>query len=967
MHWHECSIIKDMKQTSYELTGENMDSNTTYAVVDIETTGTNLNDNERIIQISCVFVKNHKIINTFATDVNPEMGIPNAIQQLTGITNRRVRKAPLFDDIAPTLFGLLSDTVFVAHNVNFDFPFLNYEFERVGYPALTIKAVDTVTLSQILLPSVNGYRLRDLSRYFGIKHEHPHSADSDALATAKLFIMLMKRLAELPLLTLQQLNILSGSLPRQTAELISDAFERKQKNPGTLPDYLMVKENIVMRVQRTSFTDATTEQLGRYPQSKKAKLALFKGDLGWRSAQSRIMNAIYANYKNPDPKALVIEAPTGIGKTIAYLLPFAYLAIQNQLPVVISSTTTLLQSQLMEKAIPILSKILQIPMNATLVKGSSHYIDLAKFSQQLNESDPANQSRLIKMKLLVWLTYTKTGDLDELHINNHKIPLLNEIRHQGIASLDATNPFYELDFYQRVIRKAHISQIVVTNHAFLLRHADLLGNKAHKPYLVVDEAQRFVNTILQENRVTFDINHLMSMAHSEVSHLKMNQGINRSPIIQSDPMGSFHVYQMADHLETINQLIASLQEQLFKRLLARQMPAETNNLPFQHVITYPELQTFYEANKRTIQSLQEKFTSEILEFEALSKIIEKQQQNLLESEVRTWIKLNNSQLEVEEQSQIFLQIFGSFFKPNQRNKDADFYWIQVGPQHDAGSVSLSQGIIESANYIKNQVYPWFQKPTLIGATLFSNSRSKYFLNQVGLATASTTVKKYSSPYNFAENALLQVANDGPVINEIDADEYAQYLTDAIYQLAKVTPGKILVLFNSLATIRDVFNRIQRTDLGHKRRILAQGVNGTKSKLTREFLSGSTSVLFGASSFWEGMDLSNGKLDLLIITRLPFDSPDEIFTKAETKLQKQAHKNPFISALLPRSILRLKQGIGRLIRSEKDYGAAVILDRRILDKSYGKTMLHSLPKDMPVQKLPLNELNGELDKFFKKHH
>ncbi|GAB5052312.1 helicase C-terminal domain-containing protein [Pediococcus ethanolidurans] len=956
-----------MEHTSYELTGEKMDSNTTYAVVDIETTGTNLNANERVIQISCVFVKKHKIINTFVTDINPEMSIPNAIQQLTGITNQRVRKAPLFDDIAPTLFGLLSNTVFVAHNVNFDFPFLNYEFERVGYPTLSIKAVDTVTLSQILLPSVNGYRLRDLSRYFGIKHEHPHSADSDAFATAKLFIMLMKRLAELPLLTLKQLTALSGSLPRQTAELIQDAFERKQKNPGPLPDYLMIKENIVLRVQRTKINDATTEQLGHYPQSKKAKLALFQGDLGWRSAQSRIMNAIYANYKAADSKALVIEAPTGIGKTIAYLLPFAYLAIQNQLPVVISSTTTLLQSQLIEKAIPILSKILKVSMNATLVKGSNHYIDLAKFSQQLNERDPANQSRLIKMKLLVWLTYTKTGDLDELHINNHKIPLLNEIRHQGIASLDKNNPFYELDFYQRVIRKAHISQIVVTNHAFLSHHADLLGNKQHKPYLVIDEAQRFVNTVLQENRMTFDINHLMSMAHSEVSHLKMNEGINRSQIIQSDPMGSFHVYQMAEDLETINQLISNLQEQLFKRFLSHQMPVETNHLPFQHVITYAELQSFYETNQTTIKNLQSNFTSEILAFEALNRIINKQQQNLIESEVRTWIKLNNSQLEVETQTQIFLKIFGSFLNHASYDRDADFYWVQVGPQHDAGSVSLSQGVIESANYIKERVYPWFQKPTLIGATLFSNSRSKYFLNQVGLISDATTVKKYSSPYDFAENALLQVVNDGPMINEIGSEEYAQFLTTAIYQLAKVTPGKILVLFNSLTTIKDVFELVQKTDLGRKRRILAQGVNGTKSKLTREFLSSSTGILFGAASFWEGMDLSNGQLDLLIVTRLPFDSPDEIFTKAETKLQKQAHKNPFMTALLPRSILRLKQGIGRLIRSDSDYGAAVILDRRILDKSYGKTMLHSLPKGMPIQKLPLNQTNDELDKFFRKHY
>ncbi|GEL14363.1 helicase C-terminal domain-containing protein [Pediococcus cellicola] len=943
-----------------------MDSNTTYAVVDIETTGTNLNAGERVIQIGCVFIKHHKIVNTFATDINPEMGIPNAIQQLTGITNQRVRKAPLFDDIAPTLYGLLADTVFVAHNVNFDFPFLNYEFERVGYPPLTIEAVDTVTMSQILLPTVNGYRLRDLSRYFGIQHKHPHSADSDALATAKLFLILMKRLSSLPLQTLSQLADLSGSLPRQTANLIQLALIKKRKNPGHLPMYLMIRENLVLRVQRTTFNNVTSDELGRYPQSKKAKLKLFKDDLGWRSAQARIMNAIYANYQRKDSKAMVIEAPTGIGKTIAYLLPFTFLAIQNQLPVIVSSTTTLLQSQLMEKAVPILSKILSVPIDATLVKGSNHYLDLAKFSHLLAERDPANQSRLIKMKLLVWLTYTKTGDLDELHINNHKITVLNEIRHQGIASLDPESSFYDLDFYQRVIRKAHFSQLVVTNHAFLARHAELLGDKKHAPYLVIDEAQRFVNTILQENRLTFDINHLMSMAHSAVSHLKMNTGINHSPIIQSDSMGSFHVYQMSAKLENINQLISVIQVQLFKYFL-RQIPSNAANLPYQHVVMASELKKFSDHNLATLQNLRDSFTAEVLEFESLSKIIEKQQNNLVEAEVRTWVKLNTCQLEIEQQAQIFLRIFRAFLEnKSQKVDEADFYWIQVGPKHDAGSVSFSQGIVESANYIKNKVYPWFQKPSLIGATLFSNSRSKYFLNQVGLTTDVTTVKKYSSPYNFADNTRLQIVNDGPVINEIGSEDYAQYLTKAIYRLTQVTPGKVLVLFNSLTTIKDVFNHIQKTDLGRTRRILAQGVNGTKSKLTREFLSSSNGVLLGASSFWEGMDLANGNLDLLIITRLPFDSPDEIFTKAEAKLQRQAHHNPFMSALLPRSILRLKQGIGRLIRSESDYGVAVILDRRILDKSYGKVMLHSLPKDMPVQKIPLNQADDELKEFFKNH-
>ncbi|KLD57336.1 hypothetical protein WP50_34570, partial [Lactiplantibacillus plantarum] len=165
-----------------------MKPNTTYAVVDIETTGTSVKDGDRIIQIGCAFVKNNKIINTFATDVNPLTTVPAVIENLTGISNARVRKAPPFDDLAGTVYSLLQGTVFVAHNVNFDLPFINSELQRVGYPELPIQAVDTVSLSQILLPTASSFRLRDLSHLLAIDHNHPHSADSDAIATAQAVI-----------------------------------------------------------------------------------------------------------------------------------------------------------------------------------------------------------------------------------------------------------------------------------------------------------------------------------------------------------------------------------------------------------------------------------------------------------------------------------------------------------------------------------------------------------------------------------------------------------------------------------------------------------------------------------------------------------------------------------------------------------------------------------------------------------
>ncbi|WP_162231409.1 exonuclease domain-containing protein [Secundilactobacillus similis] len=247
-----------------------MDANTIYAVVDIETTGTNVAEGSRIIQFGCVLVQNGAIINQFATDVNPQTTIPEGIQALTGISNAQVKKAPLFDDIAGTIYSLLADTVFVAHNVNFDFPFVNAELERVGYPPLSIQAIDSVTLSQILLPTVPSYRLHDLSQYLNITHEHPHSADDDALVTAKLLIVLFERMQQLPIVTLQQMVAQDAELPQSTAEVFKWGLQVVKKQRQPLPDYLYVSNGLALR--KTTQLAVTDDHQYTYPRTKKNKL-----------------------------------------------------------------------------------------------------------------------------------------------------------------------------------------------------------------------------------------------------------------------------------------------------------------------------------------------------------------------------------------------------------------------------------------------------------------------------------------------------------------------------------------------------------------------------------------------------------------------------------------------------------------------------------------------------------------------
>ena len=158
------------------------------------------------------FIEKGQITDTFSTLIDPQLPIPPEVQKLTGINNNDVRKAPLFIDVAETIYALLQDTVFVAHNIMQDYRFLNAELERAGFPPLELKGIDTVQLAQILLPTLPSYRLVDLGKYLGIEHDRPHQADSDTYVTAELFLLLQKRAQKLPVETLAKLCQLSSAL-----------------------------------------------------------------------------------------------------------------------------------------------------------------------------------------------------------------------------------------------------------------------------------------------------------------------------------------------------------------------------------------------------------------------------------------------------------------------------------------------------------------------------------------------------------------------------------------------------------------------------------------------------------------------------------------------------------------------------------------------------------------------------------
>lgn len=928
-----------------------------YSVVDLETTGTNFNHGDRIIQIGCVLVQDGEIINHFETKINPREKIPRSIVQLTGIEDKDVRKAPLFEDIAGTIYSLLAETTFVAHNVNFDFPFLNAELERAGYPSLSIPAIDTVTLSQILLPTAKSFRLRDLTSSLHIEHDHPHSAVSDAEATAELLTDLLKRIEQLPTLTLEKITQLKLNLPQQTAGVFDVELLRRRKSPQPLSEELYVSHGIVLHKSRPITANGQREQ-HKYPSTKKAKEKLYGETLKLRPVQAKMMNSIYNNYTHDEPKNMIVEAGTGVGKTLGYLFPLSYVAYPDK-KIVVSTATNILQQQIIDTSIAQLNKVLPFKMNSVIIKGNAHYIDIARFVHSLSVIEDSKLVQLLKAKILVWLLSTQSGDLDELNLNSQQSPYFTEIRHQGIRSLNPANVFYHDDFLVRREKRLHQADIIITNHAYLVAHAQELGDGTRRPYLVIDEAQHLSESILKRSRRTFNFQKLRTAVHIMSGLVNNGNDRNLTDIFAEQALGSYNVELLRGDLNAVEEAV-----DLFQQALYRQYMASATGNPDNELIEQPlqngQVMSLLDISGPVMMKLEQALSSVQLHFYALS--------HLFSSQPDRWL-LSDRYLMSQFQSQLAKlieadQTLNEFNETLQQQGEAAAFWITICQSSEQSALQLSGGLLEATHYLTKNVYPYFAQPLFVGATLFTSPRSPYLYHQLDLERNNTLTRRFASPYNYKQNAKLLIAEDAPVPSAQNNSDYIKYLSDTIYQLTKNADYQTMILFNSLVMIEQVYSQLRETDLFDQRDILAQGITGNRDKILKQFSGGKNSILLGASSFWEGIDLPDSALELLIITRLPFDSPDEIMNRAHNKLLQQQGKNSFYHSELPKATMRLRQGIGRLLRTEDDHGVAVVLDPRLQTRRYGKTILSSLPTDLPVSGKKNAELISITQKFLQ---
>ncbi|RIM71726.1 ATP-dependent helicase, partial [Staphylococcus arlettae] len=462
-----------------------------YAVVDLETTGNQL-DFDEIIQIGITFVRENKIIGTYHSMIKTDLDIPPFIQALTSIEEDMLSQAPYFHQIAHDIYNQLKDCIFVAHNVAFDLNFIKKSFKSCGIKFKPRKVMDTLELFKVAFPTDKSYQLSELAEAHNIPLNNAHRADEDATTTAKLMIVAFKKFEQLPLDTLKQLYYLSKNLKYDLFDILFEMV--RLHNQTEIPKDFERFEQIIYKKQK-DFKAPSLNYSGTLKTLYSDITA--KLNLTYRPQQLYLAEIILEQLMQSE-KAM-IEAPLGSGKSIAYLLAALMYNIETGKHVMISTNTKLLQNQLLEKDIPMLKRALNYKINATLIKSKRDYISLGLISQILKDESNNYEVNILKMQLLIWVTTTNTGDIQELNLKGGQKMYFEQ-------KLETYVPVRgDVHYYNFIKRNAHNIQIGITNHAHLIHSAQ--DNSIYQLFddCIIDEAHRLPDYAL--NQVTNELNY----------------------------------------------------------------------------------------------------------------------------------------------------------------------------------------------------------------------------------------------------------------------------------------------------------------------------------------------------------------------------------------------------------------------------------------------------------------------------
>ncbi len=599
--------------------------------------------------------------------------------------------------------------------------------------------------------------------------------------------------------------------------------------------------------------------------------------------EDQVEMAKIVNEAIEDKNSLIVEAGTGVGKTFSYLVP----ALINGGKVVISTATKNLQDQLFFKDIPTIRDALKIPIDINILKGRSNYICQLRMENALLEGKFLNKADAKYIHEIKKISdHSESGEISEFNNIPEVSTIWPFVTSTKENCLGQDCEFYKSCFLIKARKKAITSEVVIVNHHLffadlVLKDAELSEILPKATTVIFDEAHQIpeiASIFFGQNISTNQIIYLIQDAQQILSH----HISDKEKLIELSQSIIDATHLLSSFFEIRNQRIGIEKIEKLDSFKGKIIDL---------LVHLDKLCKFFNA-----------YSDQDVEFK---KLLERTED--IVSKLKNW---------------------------NKQNEKNYVYWIEIflkSIQFNITPISIADNF---RKFQESNETAWI----FTSATLAVNSSFDHFQSLMGLETANTKLLK--SPFNYSENAYLYVPKDMP---ETSNRLFNNHLVSHIYPLIIASKGRAFILSTSIKSMNEITSLIkeefERNNISYP--ILTQG-NGSKTKLLEQFKSHGNAILIGSLSFWEGVDVRGSNLSLVIIDKLPFQSPGDPIFESKINMLSDKGINAFMTFQLPKAIIALKQGAGRLIRDEMDKGVLMICDQRIVSKPYGKRFWRSLP-------------------------
>ncbi len=914
----------------------------TYVALDLETTGLDPR-RDAIIEIGALRFQGTQEIDSYSTLINPGRRIPSFITELTGITSRDVANAPLIDEVIPEVRMFVGDSLVVGHNVSFDLGFLYHSHVLRGNGG-----IDTFELSNILVPHARRYSLTNLVAELGLQQEeHAHRALDDARMAHALYVELFARAQRLPAALLEELFRLGEHVNWGARYFFKNALQNKEQHKfqGGLgaqlaaqldvkssgPLFLSPIEGVPLEPSSNPLALDVTQISAQLAAA--GPVAKLFADYEVRPQQREMLTAVARAFNQS--AHLMVEAGTGTGKSLAYLIPALQWAVQNNDRVVISTNTINLQEQLAENDIPLLRAAFPIDFRATVLKGRTHYLCRRQFNS-LRQHGPSDKDEMrVLARILLWLPNTLDGDGDDLFLPTAKDRAI-------WARLSASRencephacPFYGGAgcFFYRARARAERAHLLVVNHALLLADA-ATENRVLPEYehLIIDEAHHLERATTES--LHFTVN-WFSLRYT-LDELLKGHGDYPSLIAELQqlavnlPRATRHKLQeRLLHLEDAGEKAKRHLQNLFDSLaLFLDEQAGSRNSKYDVRLRITEslrTQPGWDSIEITWDAAAPPFT---LLVEELGRLVSGVGE-LSTVEVPELESPRSRLIAVQHRLQETLAALHSLIAEPGKNI---IHWLQEARNH--GALSLHAVPLRVGQLVREQLFEKKKSVILTSATLRIGGTFDYLRER--LEAREVAELSVGSPFDYGEAALFYAIKGNPAPGQ---PGYQKVFEETLLALCQATEGRTLALFTSYNQLRATAKALTKPLARAKINVYAQGKGNSRAQLLESFRTDERAVLLGTRSFWEGVDIPGDALSCLVIAKLPFDVPNDPIVQARAEICD----NPFSEYSVPEAILRFLQGFGRLIRTRTDRGIVVALDARLLTKGYGRRFLDSLP-------------------------